>query len=120
MSKRQSKPGLNNIPSLRATSLDSDGMTIDPPDIRGMSLLSWGSYAGCLLVYEQSWPIAEGLGFDEGFALLTNPPPLSPACLFAADAEGGGEPVGEGGGEPVGEEGGDLVEEGDDDLLHGA
>jgi hypothetical protein len=38
---------------------DSDGMTIgsddsDPPDIRGMSLLSWGSYAGCLLVYEPS------------------------------------------------------------------
>jgi hypothetical protein len=36
---------------------DSDGMTIDsadsdPPDMRGMSLLSWGSYAGCLLVYK--------------------------------------------------------------------
>jgi hypothetical protein len=39
-------------------------------------------------------------------------PPLSPACLFAADAEGGGE--------PVGEEGGDLVEGEDDDLFQGA
>jgi hypothetical protein len=44
---------------------DSDGgLTIDsadsdPPDMRGMSLLSWGSYAGCLLVYEQLWLTTE-------------------------------------------------------------
>jgi hypothetical protein len=60
----------------------------------------------------QVGPTAEGLGFDEGFVLLTKPLPLSPACLFAADAEGGGE--------PVGEEGGDLVEGEDDDLFQGA
>jgi hypothetical protein len=43
---------------------------------------------------------------------LVTTPPRPPACLFAAGAEGGGEPVGEGGG--------DLVEEGDGDLINGA
>jgi hypothetical protein len=31
---------------------------------------------------------------------IANNPILFPACLFAVDAEEGGEPVGEGGGEP--------------------
>ena len=44
--------------------VDSDDS--DPPDMRGMSLLSWGSYAGCL-----DWCMSVGgsqrrLGFTEG------------------------------------------------------
>ena len=35
-------------------SMMTDSAESDPSDILGMSLLSWGSYAGCLLVYEQS------------------------------------------------------------------
>jgi hypothetical protein len=62
--------------------------------------------------YERWWLATGFRVFNEGLALLTKPLPLSPACLFAADAEGGGE--------PVGEEGGDLVEGEDDDLFHGA
>jgi hypothetical protein len=55
--------------------VDSDDS--DPPDMRGMSLLSWGSYAGCL-----DWCMSIGvsqrrLGFNEG---LTTPPPPH-ACL---------------------------------------
>ena len=60
--------------------------------------------------------------------IANKPYSFFPACLFAVDAEGGGEPVGEeggepveeGGGEPDEEGGGEPVEEGEDDLLHGA